>query len=61
MESSNCLELVSRCALRNCLLSLVAAGVGLAATAAEPAENPIIPAGAELELVHTRQVILTAA
>ncbi len=33
---------------------------GLAATAAEPAENPIFPKGAELELLHTRQVKLNS-
>ena len=32
----------------------------VAATAAEPAENPIIPTGAELELLHTRQAKLNS-
>ena len=46
-------------ALLTCCLGL-AAVASVAATAAEPAENPIIPAGAELELLHTRQVKLNS-
>ena len=34
--------------------------VGIAATAAEPADNPIVPAGAVLELLHARQAKLTS-
>src|SRR5258705_3871137 len=44
-------------ALLTCCLLAVAS---VAATAAEQAENPIIPTGAELELLHTRQVKLNS-
>ena len=43
------------------LLSLgLALVAGLAAPAAEPNENSIVPKGAELELLHTRQVKLNS-
>jgi gluconolactonase len=38
----------------------LAVGAGDATTAAGPAENPIVPNGANLELLHTRQVKLNS-
>ena len=53
--------LTQRNQLTSALLSLGLAMVaGLAAMAAEPDENPILPAGAELELLHTREVKLNS-
>ena len=46
-------------AVLTCCLGLMLA-TDVATAAAEPAENPIIPKGAELELVHTRQVKLNS-
>jgi len=46
-------------ALLTCCLGLMLA-TDVAKAAAEPAENPIFPKGAELELVHTREVKLNS-
>jgi gluconolactonase len=46
-------------ALLACCLGLMLA-TDVAKSAAEPAENPIFPKGAELELVHTREIKLNS-
>src|SRR5204862_2656508 len=56
MKTKQKQDLLAAALLTCCLVG----GASVAATAAEPAENPIFPTGAELELLHTRQVKLNS-